>query len=616
MKNIEMEIKKEEERETRIMEGLKTLHRDTYDAIKIIQTSKRKWKVDLPAILTMQITKEEYKDEVSSQLNLHALTCFVCHSREEFQEFVREFKDRQNLAINAVEKQDSSESESKGNRKNIYEESPLEEKYKMVYLSDCIEAPPAVKEFLNIFARLSSIPATKISLRDEYEFFNTNKRITRFISNRRVVEIKRSIYTKDETLSIYPMPKGVDIIAKPEDSKLKARLEELKEEREKRTQIRQETLKRRDQVEKRIKELTTIRETDVQEREKYERRVRAAKAYKERIEEIKKESEQLKGEEECTRKELKKIKDEGKKIWPKLRIGSVLSSIEELAEKTKSMKAQYEALERMQYVLVGEKQKQKVLYSANIKKEEEISVMKERANQRYAEAYALVDIKPDSNEIKNKLNEMPTCIKTLSNMLAQEKAKVELSIVDYSAIDEYEACKMALQKENKALKKEEKEKERYESVKKQKEADLKIEIEQLVKKINSHAIDLFRTAGIKAEVLVEYGDSPRKWKLVLKVQFREEGKPEVLSAGRHSGGEKAVSIILYLLSMQRMSEAPFLLVDEINQGMDAGHERTVHSMLVGNRSTSEKQIIVITPKLIQGLDYAKRTRVHVIVETV
>lgn len=615
IKNIEVSIKKEEERETRIMERLKTLHKDTYTVIKLMQSSERQWKVDMPAIITMQITKEEYKEELSSQLNLHALTCFVCHTREEFQEFVKEFKDRQNLAVNAVEKQNSEDGGHQGNRSSIRDEVLLDPKYKMTYLSECIEAPPAVKEFLNIFSKLSSIPATKIMLKNEHEFFSTYRTIGRIISNKRVVEIKRSPYTKDETLSIFPMAKGIDIIAKPEDTKLKERLAELKEERESRTKKRQEVLNRREAVEKRIKELAHLRETDIQEKEKYERKIRAAKAHKDRAEEIQNEEKELKKEEDAARKELWKIKEEGKKIWPKLLINELIKAINEFAVKSRSMQTQYEYIEKMGYSLLAEKQKQKELYARQLKKEEEVSRLKARAMQKQTETYAIHDIKPDDNEIKLKLKEMPQCINTLANLLAQEKAKAELSVVDYSAIDEHEECKAFLQKEEKILRKEEKEKEKYESIKKQKEADLMVNISALIKDINENASKLFDTAGVKAEVHVEYGESPRKWRLVLKVQFRTEGKPEVLSEGRHSGGEKAVSIILYLLSMQKLSKAPFLLVDEINQGMDAGHEKIVHSMLLGSKSSSDKQVIVITPKIIPGLDYTKRTRVHIIIET-
>ena len=61
----------------------------------------------------------------------------------------------------------------------------------------------------------------------------------------------------------------------------------------------------------------------------------------------------------------------------------------------------------------------------------------------------------------------------------------------------------------------------------------------------------------------------------LQVKFREEGQLEVLDRARHSGGEKSVSTIMFLLSLQKITATPFRVVDEINQGMDATNERKV-----------------------------------------
>lgn len=46
--------------------------------------------------------------------------------------------------------------------------------------------------------------------------------------------------------------------------------------------------------------------------------------------------------------------------------------------------------------------------------------------------------------------------------------------------------------------------------------------------------------------------------------------------------ERSVSTILYLMSLQSFSRAPFRVVDEINQGMDPRNERLVHALLVNS----------------------------------
>eukprot|EP00953_Heterococcus_sp_UTEX-ZZ885_P032917 17157-Heterococcus_DN1.PRE.1 len=76
----------------------------------------------------------------------------------------------------------------------------------------------------------------------------------------------------------------------------------------------------------------------------------------------------------------------------------------------------------------------------------------------------------------------------------------------------------------------------------------------------------------------------------------------VLDANVHSGGERSVSTILYLMAMQDLQRSPFRVVDEINQGMDPHNERLVFSRIVRNSCGPDRpQFFLITPKLLQGL---------------
>jgi len=75
-----------------------------------------------------------------------------------------------------------------------------------------------------------------------------------------------------------------------------------------------------------------------------------------------------------------------------------------------------------------------------------------------------------------------------------------------------------------------------------------------------------------------------------------------------------VSTIFYLMSLQSMAQAPFRVVDEINQGMDPRNERMVHERMVEIACREHtSQYFLITPKLLPGLAYDKRMRVHTIV---
>lgn len=86
----------------------------------------------------------------------------------------------------------------------------------------------------------------------------------------------------------------------------------------------------------------------------------------------------------------------------------------------------------------------------------------------------------------------------------------------------------------------------------------------------------FARIGSVGEVgLHEAGEEYAHYAIQIRVKFRDEGGLETLSASRHSGGEKSVSTIMFLLSLQKITRTPFRVVDEINQGMDSTNERKV-----------------------------------------
>ncbi len=67
------------------------------------------------------------------------------------------------------------------------------------------------------------------------------------------------------------------------------------------------------------------------------------------------------------------------------------------------------------------------------------------------------------------------------------------------------------------------------------------------------------------------------------------------------------------MSLQSLAVAPFRVVDEINQGMDPRNERMVHERMVDIACQEHtSQYFLITPKLLTGLAYHRRMKVHCI----
>eukprot|EP01083_Nonionella_stella_P178140 628452_1 len=116
-----------------------------------------------------------------------------------------------------------------------------------------------------------------------------------------------------------------------------------------------------------------------------------------------------------------------------------------------------------------------------------------------------------------------------------------------------------------------------------------------------------------------------EWHIDILTKFREDQPFIPLTSSSQSGGEKSVSTMLYLLSLQQVTTVPFRVVDEINQGMDPINERRIMQILnfectpaARHRNWNDgvirhlPQYFVVTPKLLPRLEYSPCSNVFVI----
>jgi chromosome segregation ATPase len=139
---------------------------------------------------------------------------------------------------------------------------------------------------------------------------------------------------------------------------------------------------------------------------------------------------------------------------------------------------------------------------------------------------------------------------------------------------------------------------------------LKKTIETVDKRFTKYMSEL----GCVGEISLKHGDdlnfSFKDYAVEIKVSFRANVAPTVLSSRVQSGGERSVSTIMYLMAMQDMMVSPFRCVDEINQGLDERNERLVFKRIVENSTQPPGsggptdhcgQYWLITPKLLPNL---------------
>ena len=137
-------------------------------------------------------------------------------------------------------------------------------------------------------------------------------------------------------------------------------------------------------------------------------------------------------------------------------------------------------------------------------------------------------------------------------------------------------------------------------------------LQELFGRINTAFSAAMSAIGCAGEVRLSEAanDDFAAFAVEILVKFRDDGGLERLNPHRQSGGERSVSTMLYLISLQDLTRCPFRVVDEINQGMDPKNERKIFKQMVASAcAPGTPQCFLLTPKLLPQLDYSPEVTV-------
>ena len=281
------------------------------------------------------------------------------------------------------------------------------------------------------------------------------------------------------------------------------------------------------------------------------------------------------------------------------------------------------------------------------KREEEKEAMKEyeAAHKKGKELHrAIIGLKKEADKLAKdgdaafsdflvKAGQDRMSIDELNGEIDSQKAQIEMTEGgNADAIKQFEERAKAIEKLRGKLTDFNKELEDMQHGTKEIRGRWEPQLDRLVAKISDAFSDSFARIGCAGQVVVHKASSENpvdcteeaggedngldfeKWAINISVKFRENEPLTLLDSHRQSGGERAVSTIFYLMALQTLSKAPFRVVDEINQGMDPRNERMMHGRMV-DVATNEggSQYFLITPKLLNGLEYKRGMVVHCIV---
>ncbi|KAL2461210.1 Structural maintenance of chromosomes protein 5 [Abeliophyllum distichum] len=222
--------------------------------------------------------------------------------------------------------------------------------------------------------------------------------------------------------------------------------------------------------------------------------------------------------------------------------------------------------------------------------------------KKHAESVAVI-----TPELERAFLEMPVSIEELEAAIQDTISQANsILFLNHNILEEYESRQRKIEALSQKQEMDEKElSSRVDEINALKERWLPT-LRSLVTQINGTFSRNFQEMAVAGEVSLDEHDMDfDQYGILIKVKFRQTAQLQVLSAHHQSGGERSVSTILYLISLQDLTNCPFRVVDEINQGMDPINERKMFQQLVRAASQpNTPQCFLLTPKLLPNLEYS------------
>lgn len=228
-------------------------------------------------------------------------------------------------------------------------------------------------------------------------------------------------------------------------------------------------------------------------------------------------------------------------------------------------------------------------------------------------------IRSYDEEVREKLNEYAEeyekngkfNLKDVQDIIDKLESEIAMINHDRSAITILSRVEKELKQLQKVLPNQVEELNKIEGEMKNNLLYLEPKLDDIIAKISTRFSKLFTDVGSAGAVKLDKSNLFSEWKVEIMVKFRDNAALKKLDSHTQSGGERAVSTVLYMIALQEYTSAPFRVVDEINQGMDSRNERIIHKSMVENAcADNTSQYFLITPKLLTDLYYHEKMRIH------
>ncbi|KAK3693986.1 SMC5-like protein [Podospora appendiculata] len=625
LKKLSQELENLNSQQGQLLNHLKRINSDVAKGWDWLQNNQDVFEKQVfgPPMLSCSVKDNRYSDLVQCLLAPNDFLCFTAQTKDDHKKLSEQFYQTMGLSVTI-----RSCFTAYSSFQPPLPRADLGRLGLDGYVTDYLEGPEPVLAMLCAEKRLhaSAIALQDIS-EDAFERIKESEKISHFAAGKQLYRITRRREYGPGAVStrVTQFQKGqfwsdqpVDMAEKTE---LRRKLDELQGEiTELRTQM-DEKNETRNELLKTIKALAEEAKTIQRNKNELQRAFSEWQALPDSIEAEKRKLQQQRDELSKTRARIREIE--------RARDQAVLEQAKCVLHHQKTIadiKTAYQALVDVQLMLVEATSDLAALKEKNAeltqKLEAEKQVLRELTKQMNDLHATASQAKDDVAEFLSAADREELLVlakdRTLEDVtqdIRTEKAKLEvIQASNPHALEEFENWAARIEKERQSHTGQEARltalNNKINSIRSQWEPKL----DDLVSQINDAFSYNFEQISCAGEVGVHKDEDFDKWAIEIKVKFRENETLQRLDQHRQSGGERAVSTIFYLMSLQSMAQAPFRVVDEINQGMDPRNERMVHERMVEIACREHtSQYFLITPKLLSGLRYDERMRVHTIV---
>ncbi|CAL1264779.1 unnamed protein product [Larinioides sclopetarius] len=617
-------------------EMLRHKHPDTYTALKWLQQNASSFRAGIspPPLVSLKIGNDEDRKYIENAVSNRDLLMFVCEDKEDLERFVKIMKHEKKLSINVSIVPEESMA--------AFSSHPISNNMRNLgihcYLKDLFTAPEPVMRLLCKLNNVHRVPVCTEKAEGNIDsilnfsnlFFTKSEKImgkrSRYgqqsMSVRRDILMSRNVLPnfKDNSAALLSARRELQEIEE-ELLKYQPHYEALEKQRRQLEQQQEQLRKERDDINSEMRKLNDLRVklkqiTDCYERkakdvidEEGEKRkvtdaVRNVNAKKllilTKILEIVKEMLRLKKEKATSILYMRGFSEKISSLDVKI------SYHERELQNTKSrlsvVDSERNCLKTQGFKLLTELEAKKES-SENLKEYTKFIEGKNKKLKGIGTLRIVASQNLDLEEIKQRISNIEAQIELTDEDIAPIIAEFTKRKQNICSIEEQIDSLKTKVEDLKA---------RIQELKEKWLPPLLNRIESVNRKFSKYYKILKCAGEISLDQTDDTDDFPN-YGLQIKLKYRVNEEFMELSPTHHSGGECSVAAIIFILSLQELTDVPFRCIDEINQGMDAINERSIYQLVAdAARSGSCSQYFLLTPKLLMDLSYHKDVAVHTI----